>query len=814
MRRLFVNFRATLCVVLLLVLAVPSFAQNSKSGSKVTVVLQDATNDEAVGFATVSLTKKGAQNPSKYALTDSNGKGVLEGVADGTYTLKAEMMGYIAHTQEITISKDVNIGTIKLKQDQEVLDAASVSAVGNPIIVKKDTIEYNASSFKITENDVLEDLLKKFPGIEVGSDGSITANGQTITKIYVDGKTYFLNDPTLATKNLPAKIIEKVKVIQKKSDQAEFTGIDDGQEETVLDLSVQRGMMNGLMGNLRGGIGHDFPVDDAGYDDHRFNANLFMGNFSNGAQYSIIGNANNGGNMGFGGFGGQMMRGMMGGGMGSGMGGGNGVTTSYMLGASLGYDLFDNKMTASGDYNLNGAKNDNRSESYQERYYNNDKNPLASFNQYSNSSSISTSNSMSHNIGLRIDHKFSSSSSIIFQPSISFGTGRSNSLTETSIDRADFSDRIDEEDIKQYSYKLSDGFNSNSSSQKQVSASGMLQYRQRLGIPGRTLVVNGNFSLSNTISDGYTQSLTNRFTKDNQTTGVQEIINQRTENNNKSTNLTMRATYTEPLGNRFYVEGNYAFNYSNSNQDKKAFDATPIDGFSKDDHTYKPLNEVLNPVNSNTIRNINLRHTIGANMLYQSDDLTMQVGLSLIPTTIHNETQSSNRQIDTTYTVINWSPQAMIRWRASDFMNYRLTYRGNSSQPSVSQLVPVFDNTNPNVQSLGNPYLIPSFSHSIDGEIRWSNPRTFSSLNARIGGGFNQNPTVNAQWDNNGKMFTMPVNGPTSTNANINLFGNFPIARSNFSVSTNAGARASTSASFIGNDVNMEGILTPTSIDY
>ena len=136
--------------------------------------------------------------------------------------------------------------------DAEVLDAAKVTDVGNPIIIKKDTVEYNASSFKTSDNDMLEELLKKLPGVEVGADGSITANGETIKKITIDGKTFFLDDPQLASKNIPAKIIEKVKVVEKKSDQAMFTGIDDGEEETIIDLKLRPGMAKGWFGNVMG----------------------------------------------------------------------------------------------------------------------------------------------------------------------------------------------------------------------------------------------------------------------------------------------------------------------------------------------------------------------------------------------------------------------------------------------------------------------------------------------------------------------------------------------------------------------------------
>ena len=278
-------------------------------------------------------------------LTDHEGAAAITKVKKGTYILKAEIMGYKAHEQELTLEKAVDLGTIRMKEDVEVLDAASVSAVGNPIIVKKDTIEDNASSFKTSDNDMLEDLLKKLPGVEVNSDGSITANGETITKITIDGKTFFLDDPQLATKNLPAKMIEKVKVVERKSEQARFTGIDDGQEEHIIDLSVYKGMMNGWFGNLQGGGGHDLP--DEGYynEDHKFmdegwryQGAAIVGNFKEDSQISIIANANNTNNRGFNDLAGGMMGGMRGGGGGmgrggmGGFGGGNGITSSWMGG--------------------------------------------------------------------------------------------------------------------------------------------------------------------------------------------------------------------------------------------------------------------------------------------------------------------------------------------------------------------------------------------------------------------------------------------------------------------------------------------------
>lgn len=249
-------FKRTFVFLVFIMAGFVAMAQGSYS---VKLTLVDAKTSQPVGFATASLTPKGATTASKYALTDENGKAALTKVSKGTYVFKAELMGYVTHEQEVVVEKNVDLGEIKMAEDVEVLDAASVSAVGNPIVVKKDTIEYSASSFKTSDNDMLEELLKKLPGVEVGTDGSITANGETITKITIDGKTFFLDDPQLASKNIPAKIIEKVKVVEKKSDQALFTGIDDGEEEMVIDLSLKQGMLEGWFGNAMLGGGHDVP---------------------------------------------------------------------------------------------------------------------------------------------------------------------------------------------------------------------------------------------------------------------------------------------------------------------------------------------------------------------------------------------------------------------------------------------------------------------------------------------------------------------------------------------------------------------------
>lgn len=789
--------RIVVVAVCLLLPACFAFAQSTFT---VTAVLVDSESGEPVPYATASVTATGATTPSKYVLSNDKGVVSLTGVKAGTYTFKAELTGYLAYTQEITLKASQDLGTVKMAEDKEVLDAAKVSDVGNPIIVKKDTIEYNASSFKTTENDVLEDLLKKLPGVEVSESGSVTANGQTVSKVYIDGKTFFMDDPTLATKNIPAKIINKVKVVQKKSEQAAFTGIDDGQEETVLDLSVHKGMMKGLMGNVMLGGGHDIPSETANNDDFRYQTTAFIGRFADDSQFSIILNGNNANNRGFTDRSGNMMGGMMGGGMmgggSGGFGGGNGITNSYMGGVNGGKNFFDNRMELTGNYLYNGSNRVVEEESYKTT-------KLTDRNLINTNNGNSTQNSYGNRFGIRLEHKFSDNTSILFEPQVNFGHGnyaQNNQFTSAT----DFLDgRV---------IDTSDGFSLNSGDNKNVSTSGFFMFRQRLGLPGRTLTANVNYSFSNNETNGLTQSLTNSYVNDTKTT---DIVNQRIDQNQRNASLSGRVNYTEPLGNYFYVEGNYEYSWNRSVSNKDAFNSVLVEDFEQS-HRYERNGEVKDPLYSNNIVNEYHNQSAGVNMLYQSKTMHAQVGFSLQPTKTHNSTTKGTYQIDTTFTVLNWSPQAMVMYTMSDNANLRFFYRGRSSQPSISQLMPVPDNTNPMSVSLGNPSLAPYFSHNINGDIRFNNRQTFTSFNIRLNGGFVQNPIVRANWydDKTNAQYSMPYNGPTSMNAGANLFANIPIAKSNFSVSTTTGFNMSKSGSYVGTNIDLSKYDPRGDFDY
>ena len=769
-----------------MVLSLSAYAQNSFT---VKVKLADENTGAPVSFATASLTVKGEKTPAKYVLSDSEGAVDLEKVRKGTYVFKAELMGYKPYQKEITVEKNMDLGIVKMSEDVEVLNAANVSAVGNPIIIKKDTIEYNASSFKTSDNDMLEDLLKKLPGVEVNSDGSITANGETIKKITIDGKTFFLDDPQLASKNLPAKIVEKVKVVERKSEQARFTGIDDGNEETIIDLSVYKGMMNGWFGNVSAGGGHDVP--DPGYygngktplkDGWRYQGAGMVGNFKEDSQISVIVNANNTNNRGFNDLAGGMMQSMRGGGGGMGMGmggfgGGNGITSSWMGGLNGAFDLFDGDMELLGNYLYNGSDRFVEEESSKITYMEDGSRLL------NDNTGSSTNASQGHRFGVRLDHEFNKNTSLLFEPQFNFGTGNYSERSDFSTSTARGADTT----------FTNRGFTDNVGDNSNWSASGRLLFRQRLGKAGRTFSANVDYSYSNNEMNGLNQSLTQTDFDQN---GVFEddIVNQRYDQLSQNSSVSGRLVYTEPLINTLFLEASYQYSWNMSKSTKDTYNSGS-DVYDTYSMAYDPAGEVYDPTYSSSIINRYINQRAGLTLSWQKEKVNAQVGAQLNPTNTHNETNGKSYDSK----VLNWSPEARLRFMFTDNSNLMLSYNGRSAQPSTSQLMPVPDNTNPLNISLGNPYLEPYFTHSMRANFRFTNRETFTSLNASLNGSLVQDGIINAQWyDQAGAQYSIPVNGPASGNVNGRIMVNSPIGMSNFSIMSSTNARYNQSLSYIG----------------
>lgn len=780
-------FKTVLSVVILFV-ALPLSAQAQYS---VKVRLVDDKTGEPVAFATTSLTPKGSTTASKYALTDDKGQATITKVAAGSYVFKAEIMGYKTFLQDISVNKSLNLGDVKMQEDAVALDAAKVSAVGNPIVIKKDTIEYNASSFKTSDNDMLEQLLKKLPGVEVEADGSITANGETIKKITIDGKTFFLDDPQLASKNIPAKIIDKVKVVEKKSDQAMFTGIDDGEEETIIDLKLRPGMAEGWFGNVMAGGGHDVPGAGSDMSDWRYQGAAMIGRFTDKSQLSIILNGNNTNNRGFNDIAGSMMGNMRGGrGMGQGRGGwgrNNGIATSWMGGANGAFTLLDGDMDLAGNYLYNGSNREVEEDKKKVSYMQDGSHLL------SNETGRSTTLSQGNRFGVRLEHKFSENTSILFEPQFNFGGGHFNEISNfTTASRA-------EDATKEM--KVNDGYNSNNGYNDNWSTSGFLLIRQRLGKAGRTISANIRYSFSNNKLDGYNQSITRTYQEDGTMNDPEGgIINQRYDQKSNSASLSGRFVYTEPIAKNLFLEANYSYSWNRNRSEKDTYNSLTNkieNGLLQYAGAYGN-GEVLDEIYSNRITNLSQNHRAGINFSYQLKKFRAQLGASVNPTITHNETTGHDPYDNT---IVNWSPQAMVFFNPNDNVNFRLFYFGRSAQPSTSQLLPVPDNSDPLNISLGNPNLKPYFNHNMRSRFGYTNKKTFTSINMNLNASFVENPITTAKWYDSAKtQYSIPVNGPTSTSLNANLFVNSPFGKSNFSIFSMTFANYNESASYIGTE--------------
>ena len=453
-----------------------------------------------------------------------------------------------------------------MSEDVEMLDAVVVSAVGNPIVVKKDTIEYSAAAYKTTDNDVLEDLLKKLPGVDVDSDGAISYQGETINKIMIGGKEFFLDDPSLASKNIPAQIIQKVKIVDKKSDQAEFTGIDDGNEEKVIDLSIKPGMLEAWFGNVTAGGGHDLQTEEHAA---RYQASGMIGRFTENNQISFILNGNNTNNRGF-----NDMNSEMGGGMrGRGFGGNRGgIMTSWMAGVNGNMNIGGDKdREIGGNYLYNGSIREVEERSSRTTFLGDGSSLMTGNNETSRFFSDG------HRGGVVFDYKFNDKTSILFRPRFNYGRSRYDEMSEYSTDNSE-------------SGKVNDGRSESTSDGISWRTRGRLLLRQKIGeTKGRTLSLNVDYSLSNNDYSGTNYSETNTYT-DNLPPAA-DTIDQRYDQRDESYSVSADLTYTEPLGRNFFLLGSYRFDWQQYQSEKMTYDN--VSGRLMDDYSSRMTNTFL-----------------------------------------------------------------------------------------------------------------------------------------------------------------------------------------------------------------------------
>ena len=517
---------------LLLALCIACTVFGSQAASTLNGLLVDASDSLPMIAATVKLLKANADSTYvKGTVTDENGLFNLSDVAAGRYVLKCSYLGYNDVTRKVTVGQNgrgVNFGVIPMQMEGILLKEAVVMGVKTPIVVKEDTIEYNADTYKTQANAVVEDILKRMPGVEVDSEGKITANGKEVKKILIDGKEFFSDDPKMASKNIPASMINKLQVIDRKSDLARLTGVDDGEDETVINLTVKKGMNNGWFGNLTGGYG----------TDNRYSGNFVLNYFADGNQFTLLGGGNNTNTQNFTDSGSsRFMR----------WGNNNGITTSQSVGFNFNVgDKNTDKFRAGGNVNYNHSDRDVVT-STARRYVFPD-----STSYYS---SASASRTKIHNVrsNFRLLWKPDTCNTLEFRPNFSFSFSNSAKSDSSSTRAGDPAQTLVNRSVSAYD---NDG--------KGFDIGGQLVFTHKFkSHPGRSYSAQLRYTYSRTNEDGATFTQNKYYLM----TDPDETIDQIYENHRSTNTVNGRITWTEPLGNvknaRFLTlayRGNYKYN--------------------------------------------------------------------------------------------------------------------------------------------------------------------------------------------------------------------------------------------------------------
>ncbi|MBL7826558.1 MAG: outer membrane beta-barrel protein [Saprospiraceae bacterium] len=686
--------------------------------------LGDTSTQPIIGATVMLLAPK---DSSLLSFTRTNVEGVwdFKNLSSGEYLLRATYFGYKNFQQKVTLGGAepvVDLGKINMEVRSNLLNEVEIKGEANPVTFRNDTIEFNAGSFKVKDNAVVEDLLKKLPGVDVAKDGTITAQGKEVQNVTVEGKKFFGNDPKMATQNLPADAVKKVQVFDKKSEASQFTGVDDGTRERTINLDLKDDKKKGWFGKIIGGGG----VSEGG--DFRYEGRTTLNSFKPKRQISILGMANNVNQAGFSiddymAFSGAM-RSMMGGGGGriSLQFDGNNMPVPLDFGNNNGFIN-----TYAGGLNFNqeyGKKNNfNGSYFYSRSDKNMDENTLRT-SSLSNGQFATTSNSAqenitdNHRINFTLDQRIDSFNTV--QLTSNFLHTTNEQQQQAFSQTTNGNGAIQNEGSRDY---YSDANASN--------WSGSALWRHRFkNKKGRNFTTNFDFGLNeNNLFSNSTAP--NRLYANNGQLIASDTIAQEQDFNNHVTNWGAKATYTEPLGKKRYLEFNYGYFKTVNKADKDVYDTN---------NGEKSFNNLL----SNAYENTFGYHRGGVGFRLNRKTWNMGVGVDYQSALLEGIiTEGQGAPVSKTYQHI--LPRTNVHIELKQNRNIDLNYSASVDAPTVSQLQPVPDISDPLNISEGNPNLRPEYAHNVNLNFMNFNPENFSSLFGGIFATVTQDKIVMAQ---------------------------------------------------------------------
>ncbi len=709
------------------------------SKAQVKGILTDSASKKPIENAVIAMVVKSNPKDTMYTFTDGKGLFRFDVVPASPFSIIIRHMGYWPKARYVPVNKaekTIDVGSFALAQDAKLLSEVVVEAPA--IVVKEDTIEYNASSFRVQEGAVVEDLIKKMPGIQVDKDGNVTAQGKAVSRVKVNGKDFFGGDVKTATKELPANIVDKIQIIDDYGDQATVSGIKDGDPDKVMNIQIKKDKNKGFFGRVTGGYGTDDRYQGS------FNGNYF----NNNTQISVLGNSNNTNTslFNFGGGGNRGATSMMRSGLSAmsdmgGMGaattmmqsGGGGSSPAFTGGSnagisttnSLGFnyrDQWSKKINVYGSYSYN-----HRNTSQEQNSFETNNTTLINNNQDLNSLTRGNSHRFTFNLEYQVD----SFNYLKVSPSINYSGSDADSRSIFDYKRPEGT-------------KTLDGSNKNVTNSQAPNLAVNILYNHKFRKRGRNFSANITLGTSQNNSEQDVTNLSRQYEPFIFNRNTFQFTDQ--ENNNY--NYGVRFTYSEPLNKFRSLDFSYSHNLTYGRNDRKTFN---VDSATQ----VKTLNNFL----SNDYENEFYNNRMGVSVRTTKKKYNYTVGISVQPVNLQGKSITK----DSTYKTIkraNVFPIARLVYNFSRTKTLNASYNGNATQPSFSQLQPVQDFSNPQNSSIGNPNLKPSINHNLNlsynnfnfvsGKVLFTN-LTFSTIR-------NQIINKTARRDSVGSVISIPEN--------------------------------------------------------
>ena len=677
------------------------------SAQSISGTVQDAATNMPVSNATVKLQVADSSEAPMLTVSDASGHFNFDEVSNGAYNLSVTSVGYTRQTKPVTvIDQNINL-KINISKTAQTLSTVFINGAPPPVKQNGDTLDYSASQFKVNPDATSEDLIKKMPGVTVDKAGTVTAQGETVKKVTVDGRDFFGDDATATLRNLPAEVVDKIQVFDKLSDQAQLTGFDDGNTQKSINIVTKKDMRNGNFGRIYAGYG----------TDDRYSGGGNVSFFNNARRISLLGLFNNVNQQNFssqdliGATSGGSGRG--GGGRRGGGGGGNfrGGGSNFMVGPQSGIaktnafginysDAWGKKIDVTGSYFFNNSNTTNNQMISQQNFITKDS------SQYYDENTLSDTKNYNNRVNFRLTYRIDSSNTIIATSNLNFQ--QNNSVN--SVNGINYFDEAKQNVLSKTANDLSSNTNGNS-------LSNMLLIRHAFAKTGRSISLGIFQSSNNRNGENYLDAFNSYY----KPVPTEDTIKQLTDQKSLTNQYRFSLEYTEPIAPKTQMQINYSPSFQTSKADQETFDydnsARKYTVFN--DSLSNKFNNTYNTQNAGiTVRHGDRNNMIAAGVSYQYSELNSHQVFPQVS------------QIDNTYS--NFLANVFSRFKLSSRSTLRIIYRGSVSPPTVTQLQNVINNSNPLFITTGNPDLQQQYTNNLITRYTYTNSGKGQSFFANL----------------------------------------------------------------------------------